>query len=114
MTRLKEQYKQGEITLDQALAEIAKGNRGLRRSKTARYFNKIKKQTKPAKKVKQVDVDVPVEIEKDLKPLTLKQCMKARTEFEPMPGMTPEKQTTLLGHMGQAIERLKGKRKQAN
>ncbi len=111
MTRLKEQYKQGEITLDQALAEIAKGNRGLRRSKTARYFNKIKKkQTKPAKKVKQVDV----EIKKDLKPLTLKQCMKARTEFEPMPAMTPEKQTTLLGRMDQWIKNLKAKRKQAN
>ena len=114
MTRLKEQYKQGEITLDQALAEIAKGNRGLRRSKTARYFNKIKKQTKPAKKVKQVDVDVPVEIEKDLKPLTLKQCMKARTEFEPMPGAPMKAVKAVMGHMDQWIGNLKAKRKQAN
>lgn len=41
------------------------------------------------------------------KPLTLKECMKARSEFRPLPGMSPEAHKILMGHMDQEIERLK-------
>ena len=109
MSSIKERVKQGDITLDQALAEIAKGNRGLRRSKSARW---VQKQLKPRK----VRNKAPIKVEtpESIKPLTLKECVKARAEFEPMPGMTPKAHTTLMGHMNKWIGTMKAKRKPTN
>ena len=109
MSSIKERVKQGEITLDQARAEIAKGSRGLRRSKSARW---VLKQMKPKKVRKKVAIKV--EEPKSIKPLSLEECMQARTEFEPMPAMTPKAHTTLMGHMNKWIDHLKDKRKRTN
>ena len=108
---IKERVKQGVITLDQALAEIAEGNRGFKRSKAARWVMKQVKPKKVRKKVA-VKVDEPTRI-KPL-PLTLEECMQARAEFRPMPAMTPKAHTTLIGHMNKWIDHLKAKRKYTN
>ena len=106
---IKERVKQGITTLDEAKAEIAKGNRGFKRSKAARW---VMKQVKPKKVRKKVPakVDEPTSI----KPLPLEGCMQARAEFRPMPAMTPEAHTTLIGHMNKWIDYLKDKRKRTN
>ena len=44
------------------------------------------------------------------KPLTLEECMQARSEFRPLPSMSPEAHKILMGHMDQEIERLKLRR----
>ena len=106
---IKERVKQGNITLDQALAEIAKGSRELRRSKSARWVQKQLKPKKVRRKVA-VKVDKPTSI----KPLSLEECVKARAEFEPMPDMTPKAHTTLMGRMNKWIDTMKAKRKRTN
>ena len=117
MSSIKERVKQGVITLDEAMAEIAKGSRGLKRSKAARW---VRNQVKPKKKNKRVDPPIKVKemtataTATDAKPLTLKEAMQARADFRPMPAMTPKAQTTLMGHMNKAIDLLKIKRKYSN
>jgi len=110
MSSIKERVKQGVITLNEAMAEIAEGNRGLKRSKAARWVMK----QKPKKINKRVDPPIKVEKITSAKPLSLEECMQARTEFEPMPTMTPKAHTTLVGHMNKAIDLLKIKRKHSN
>jgi hypothetical protein len=55
-------------------------------------------------------VDPPTPKVNKNKPLTLEECMQARSEFRPLPSMSPEAHKILMGHMDQEIERLKLKK----
>ena len=110
---IKERVKQGVITLEQASAEIAEGNRGLKRSKSARWVEKqVKPKPKKVRKKVSVQVDAPI-----LQQLTLKECMQARTEFEAdtlVKGtlaykMSAKAAATTIQHMNGWIQSLKGK-----